>query len=192
MKLIVGLGNPGKEYQGTRHNVGFETIEILARRHQISMARRDFKAVLGEGIISDQRVLLVRPMTYMNASGEAVAALCRFYKLEPTDVIVILDEVALAVGRIRLRFKGSAGGHNGMASVIQFLHTQEVPRIRIGVGAPRPGEMVDHVLSRFRAEEREDIEIGCERAADAVEVALRDGFDLAMNRYNINPQRSAP
>ena len=133
----------------------------------------------------------MRPMTYMNLSGEAVGAMTRFYKIEPTDVWVILDEVALAPGRIRLRFKGSAGGHNGLTSVLTTLHTQEVPRIRIGVGAARPGAMVGHVLGRFRKEEIPLIEEACVRSADAVECALAEGFEMAMNRFNL-PDKPEP
>src|SRR5580704_10386400 len=125
MKLITGLGNPGAEYAGTRHNVGYEVVEILARQHRIAVAKRNFKAVYGEGAIGVERVLLARPMTYMNNSGEAVAALAGYYKLGPEDIVVIVDDLNLPLGRIRLRFKGSAGGQNGMASVIQRLGTQE-------------------------------------------------------------------
>jgi peptidyl-tRNA hydrolase, PTH1 family len=185
MRLIAGLGNPGTEYAGTRHNVGFEVMEILARRHGIAVSKRNFKAVYGEGTIGAERVLLVRPMTFMNLSGEAIAAMARYYKLTPAEVVVVLDEINLPVGRIRLRFKGSAGGQNGMASVIQHLGTQDVPRIRIGVGGARPGNMVGHVLGRFRPEEQLLIEEAYERAADAVECAVTEGFELAMNRYNV-------
>jgi peptidyl-tRNA hydrolase, PTH1 family len=186
MKLIVGLGNPGSEYDGTRHNVGFEVIDLLARRHNISVSKRNFKSVYGEGIIEGEKVLLVRPMTYMNLSGEAVGAIARFYKLEPTDVWVILDEVALPPGRIRLRFKGSAGGHNGMSNIITMLHTQDVPRIRLGVGSAKSGSaMVGHVLGKFRKEESPLIEEAVERSADAIECAIKEGFEMAMNRFNL-------
>jgi PTH1 family peptidyl-tRNA hydrolase len=189
MKLIAGLGNPGAEYAGTRHNAGFEVVELLARRHGIAVNKRNFKAVYGEGTIGGERVLLTRPMTYMNASGEAVAALARYYKLEPSEIIVALDEINLPVGRIRLRYKGSAGGQNGMASVIQHLGTQDVPRIRIGVGGARPGNMVGHVLGRFRPEELPLMQEAYERAADAVECALAEGFEMAMNRFNLAGQK---
>ncbi len=186
MKLIVGLGNPGSEYEGTRHNVGFEVIDLLARRHNIAVSKRNFKGVYGEGSVCGEKVMLMRPMTYMNLSGEAVGAMTRFYKIEPADVWVILDEVALAPGRIRLRFQGSAGGHNGLTSILTTLHTQEVPRIRIGVGAARPGAMVGHVLGRFRKEEIPLIEEAYVRSADAVECALAEGFERAMNRFNLS------
>lgn len=190
MKIVVGLGNPGKQYEGTRHNIGFDVIEVLAKRHGIAVTKRNFRAVFGEGTIGGEKVLLVRPMTYMNLSGEAVSALCRFYKVAPEEVIVILDDVALDVGRLRLRYKGSAGGHNGLSNIIKLLHTEEVPRVRVGVGAPRPGAMVDHVLSRFGAEDRDAVENASERAADAIEYALQEGFDKAMNRFNLSEKPS--
>jgi peptidyl-tRNA hydrolase, PTH1 family len=184
MKLIVGLGNPGTEYEGTRHNVGFEAIKLLAARHGIAVTKRNYRAVYGEGTISGEKVLLVRPMTFMNLSGESVGAICRFYKIPPEDVWVIYDDIALEVGKIRLRFQGSAGGHNGMKSLIQHLGTQEFPRLRIGVGGV-PGErMINHVLGKFRPEERPVIAEACERACDAVEFALSDTFVNAMNRFN--------
>lgn len=185
MKLIVGLGNPGAEYAGTRHNVGFEVIDLLAQRHGIAVTRRSFKSVYGEGQIGGERIILARPMTYMNLSGEAVAALARYYKIDPPDMVMILDEINLPPGRLRLRFKGSAGGQNGLVSVLQHLGTQEVPRLRIGVGAAPPGDRVGHVLSRFRREDLPIMEEAYLRAADAVECAIREGFEMAMNRFNI-------
>ncbi len=189
MKLIVGLGNPGKQYVGTRHNVGFEVIDRLSRRHSIPVRRRAMRAVLGDGLIEGQKVILVKPMTYMNLSGEAVAAISRMYRIPPEDLIVIVDDLALPLGKLRLRYRGSAGGHNGLDSIEFRLRTQDYPRIRIGVGAARPGRMVDHVLGRFRSDEREDVEIALERAADAVETALREGFEKAMNVYNRDDSR---
>lgn len=186
MKLIVGLGNPGAEYEGTRHNVGFDVIDLLARRHNIPVSKRNFKSVYGEGSIGGEKLVLMRPMTFMNLSGEAVGAIVRFYKLEAKDVWIVLDEVALPPGRIRLRYTGSAGGHNGLANIIAALHTPDVPRIRIGVGAARPGAMVGHVLGRFRKEEIPLIEEAVARAADAVECAMVQGFEMAMNRFNVS------
>lgn len=187
MKLIVGLGNPGAEYIGTRHNVGFEVIAVLAQRLGIVVTKRNFKAVYGEGMIGTEKIVLMRPMTYMNLSGEAVSAIAHFYKIETPDIIIILDDIALAVGRLRLRFKGSAGGQNGLDNIIKHLNTQEVPRIRLGVGAAPPGDMRGHVLSKFRKEEFPLIQEAYELAADATECAIREGFDIAMNRFNINP-----
>jgi PTH1 family peptidyl-tRNA hydrolase len=189
MKLIVGLGNPGAAYKGTRHNIGFEVIDLLARRHHIHVGKRRFKSVYGEGNIGSEPVLLVRPMTYMNASGEAVSALARYYKIAPQDMVIILDDVALEPGRLRLRLKGSAGGHNGLENILAHVSTQEVPRIRLGVGAARPGAMIGHVLSPFRREELSLLQEACERAADAVECAVTEGFEMAMNRFNISEKR---
>lgn len=184
IRLITGLGNPGREYEGTRHNVGFAVIGCLATRHGIPMHKRSPRALVGDGVIAGQRVLLVCPQTYMNLSGEAVGAIARRYKLEPPEVLVIVDDVALPIGRIRLRLKGSPGGHNGLESIERHLGSDTYPRIRIGVGAACPGSLVDHVLSRFRPEERVTIREAIERAADAVETALREGFEAAMNRFN--------
>lgn len=184
MKLIVGLGNPGAEYDGTRHNVGFEAIKVLAARHGIAVTKRNYRAVFGEGTIEGERVILARPMTFMNLSGESVGAMTRFYKIAPEDVIVIYDDIALPVGKLRLRFQGSAGGHNGMKSIIQHLGTQDIPRIRIGVGDADTGRLINHVLGKFRAEERPLIAEACERAADAAEYALTDTFVNTMNRFN--------
>jgi PTH1 family peptidyl-tRNA hydrolase len=185
MKLIVGLGNPGAEYAGTRHNVGFEVIHVLAKRHNIAVTKRNFKAVYGEGMIGDEKILLVRPMTFMNLSGEAVSAIARFYKIETPDIFIILDDIALPVGRLRLRFKGSSGGQNGLDNIIRHLNTQEVARIRIGVGGAPPGDMRGHVLSKFRKEEIPVVQEAVELAAEAVECAVKEGFDMAMNRFNV-------
>jgi PTH1 family peptidyl-tRNA hydrolase len=184
MILIVGLGNPGTEYTGTRHNVGFEVIDELADRHGIAVRKRDMKAVMGDGNIEGQRVILAKPMTYMNLSGEAVGAISRMYKLEPADIWVVVDDVAIPPGAIRLRYKGSSGGHNGLKSIQAHLHSEEYPRVRIGVGEPGRADMVDHVLSRFRPDEREIISGAIDLAADAVEFALKESFEKAMNRYN--------
>ncbi len=188
MKLIVGLGNPGAEYAGTRHNVGFEVIDELSRRHSISVAKRQFKAVLGEGTIDGERVILSRPMTYMNLSGDAVAEITRYYKIELSDIIVVLDDVALPIGRLRLRLQGSAGGHNGLANILDRLQSKEIARIRIGVGSPRPGQLVNHVLSRFSSDDVPLIKDAVQLASDSIELAVKSGFELAMNRFNLSPK----
>lgn len=186
MKLIVGLGNPGSEYAGTRHNVGFDAIELLAKKYDIAIQKRNFKAVYGEGEIAGQKVLLARPMTYMNLSGEAVSALLRYYKLEIADMIVLVDDVALPTGKLRLRFKGSSGGQNGLKNIIQHLGTEEFARIRIGVGAAKSsGDLRGHVLSKFRKEELPAVEEALELAVEAIVCALGEGFEMAMNRYNV-------
>ncbi len=192
MKLIIGLGNPGAEYSGTRHNVGFEVVDILSKRHRISVSKRAHKSVLGAGIIGREKVCLARPMTFMNLSGDAVGEICRYYKIEIEDIIVVLDDVAIEPGRVRLRLQGSAGGHNGLANILQRLQTQNIPRIRIGVGSPRPGQLVNHVLSSFEPDELPLIHEACETAADAVELAVQSGFELSMNRYNISAKTTPP
>lgn len=192
MKLIAGLGNPGAEYAGTRHNIGFEVIEELSRRHHIPVTRRNFQSVYGDGQIGGQKVLLVRPMTYMNLSGQAVSAIAHFFKIPPGDILIILDDVALPAGQIRLRTAGSSGGHNGLENILRHLRTQSVPRVRIGIGAPRPGQMVGHVLSRFHPEEEPLIAEAIQRAADAVECILCHGFETAMQRFNTRRERSRP
>src|SRR5579872_2260071 len=192
MKLIVGLGNPGQEYAGTRHNVGFEVIDRIAARQGIAVGKRTMQSVIGDGAIGSHRVMLCRPMTYMNLSGEAVAALSRYYRVPAAEIMVVYDDVALATGQLRLRPKGSAGGHNGMANIIQLLGTDEIPRIRIGVGAARSGRLIGHVLSRFASGERALIDEAVVRASEAVECAVTEGFETAMNRFNVRTEPLAP
>ncbi len=191
MHLIVGLGNPGAEYAGTRHNVGFEVVELLGRRHGIPLRKRALRSVIGDGTIENQRVILARPMTYMNLSGEAVGAIARRYRIPPEDIIVVVDDIALPIGTVRLRLKGSDGGHNGLESIERHLNTREYSRIRIGVGHAHPGRMVDHVLSRFRPDEREPIQNAIERAADSIETALKHDFAVAMNKFNSKGEGAA-
>jgi peptidyl-tRNA hydrolase, PTH1 family len=182
-RIIVGLGNPGGEYQGTRHNVGFVIIDVLSQRHHIQVKSRRGKAMIGEGVIAGQPVILTKPYTFMNLSGQAVADLVRRYHLSPADVLVICDDVNLPLGRLRLRASGSAGGHNGLKSIIQSLQSMEFPRVRIGIGSPR-GEMVDYVLSKFHRNEQPAVQDAVSRAADAVEIILAEGMDRAMNSFN--------
>jgi PTH1 family peptidyl-tRNA hydrolase len=185
-RLIVGLGNPGKDYEGTRHNVGYMAIDILAKRHHIFVKARRNRARVGEGTISDEKMILAKPLTFMNLSGEAVSGLIRRYRLNLEDVIVICDDVNLPVGRLRIRASGSAGGHKGLKSIIHCLGTEDFPRVRIGIGAPDRG-MVDYVLSRFTREERPVIKQAVNRAADAVEAILASGIEQAMNEFNAPP-----
>ncbi len=187
-RLVVGLGNPGDRYRGTRHNVGFEVVDELARRQQVAVGRRQFRALLGEYRFGAVRVILVKPQTYMNMSGEAVSAVAHMYRVEPGHVIVVSDDVALPVGKVRLRLQGSAGGHNGLKSVAQHLGSQGHPRVRIGVGGGGMQELTDHVLGRYTSTERLLVNDAVLWAADAVEVALRDGFEMAMNRFNAEPK----
>ena len=186
MKMIVGLGNPGREYRGTRHNVGFEVIDVLARRNKINVKSRRGKALIGEGDIGAEHVVLVKPSTFMNLSGQAVADIARRCHLKPSDIIVIADDVNLDLGRLRLRAQGSAGGHNGLKSIIYSLCSQEFARVRVGIGSPRR-EMVDFVLSRFSKQEQKIINEAIERAADAVEAIIEEGIEPAMNTFNALP-----
>jgi PTH1 family peptidyl-tRNA hydrolase len=185
LKLIVGLGNPGSRYRGTRHNVGWEVLEHLARRHGICIEEDTGWAEVGRGEIGPHRVVLARPMTYVNASGMAVQDLKRRYRVKAEDILLIVDDLDLPLGRLRVRPKGSAGGHNGLRSVIEALGTDGFPRMRVGIGRPpEGGEAADHVLTRFTADERELLRDAIDRAAQAVEVAITDGLEVAMNRYN--------
>lgn len=185
MKIIVGLGNPGMEYVGTRHNVGFETIDRISEAYDIPLRQQKLKGVYGQGIIHGEKVLLVKPMTYMNLSGECVGAVARFYKVQPKDVIVIYDDINLDVGQLRIREKGSAGGHNGIKSIISHLNSEEFPRIRIGVGMKRIGQdLVNHVLSHFSGEQLEAVAEGMENAVKAAELMVAGQTAKAMNTYN--------
>lgn len=182
--LIVGLGNPGTAYAQTRHNLGFQVVDRLAARHHGAFARSRMLAQVADCRINDQRVLLAKPQTWMNNSGDAVQPLLHWHKIPLERLVVIYDELDLPLGRIRIREKGSAGGHNGVASIIQRLGANGFPRIRIGISRPIGAEQINYVLTPFRREEVETIEVARERAADAVEVILRDGVTAAMNQYN--------
>lgn len=185
MKLVVGLGNPGRQYTGTRHNVGFEVIQRLARRHLAGSPRPQFESLVTELHIDGQKILLVMPQTYMNLSGRAVRRFVDYFQLEPADVLVICDDMNLPTGKLRLRGKGSAGGQKGLADILRALGTQDVPRLRVGIG--RPPQFMDAtawVLGRFGAEEREQIEPALDRAAEAAELWWRHGLAHAMNVVN--------
>ncbi|MCD8371142.1 MAG: aminoacyl-tRNA hydrolase [Clostridiales bacterium] len=185
MYLIAGLGNPSKEYDKTRHNVGFHVIDALADRYGIDVSERKCNGLLGRGRIEEQKVILVKPLTFMNASGECLRAVVDYYRIEPEQVIVIFDDISLEPGQLRIRMKGSAGGHNGVKSIIAHLGTQEFPRIKVGIGAKPPRmDLADYVLSRFSAEEQKRMDEAFGEAAEAVSVMLTDGAERAMNRYN--------
>ena len=186
MKLVVGLGNPGREYERTRHNIGFEVVDELAARIGAEFRRSlRFAAHLADGRVAADAILIAKPTTYMNASGVAVGALAGRKGIQPVDVLVVVDDVDIELGRLRIRAKGSAGGHNGLKSVIAALGTDEFVRVRVGVGRPDGGgEMVDHVLSRFLPGEKELAGQMVKRAADAVETWWRDGLVKAMNSFN--------
>jgi PTH1 family peptidyl-tRNA hydrolase len=182
MKAIVGLGNPGKDYEGTRHNVGFEVIDELARRWHARL--KSWKSIAEVARVSEHDVMLVKPKTYMNLSGQAVRAVTDFYHAEAADLLVIVDEAQLPLGRLRLRISGSAGGHNGLKSVIEHIG-KDFPRLRIGVErGDRASDLSDRVLSRFPPAEREVMDRAITRAADAAEAFVHDGIMVAMNRFN--------
>ncbi len=185
MKLVVGLGNPGPRYQGTRHNVGFDAVDLLAKRHGLEWAAAPRGA---EALIANWRMggtVVAKPLTFMNLSGAAVVPLLQFYKIEIADMLVIVDEVQLETGRIRVRPSGSAGGHNGLKSIIGSLGTDAFPRLRIGVGrGDARRDLADHVLAKFDADERSIIEDAIVRAADACEAFIAEGIEVAMNRFN--------
>jgi PTH1 family peptidyl-tRNA hydrolase len=183
VKLIVGLGNPGTKYEFTRHNVGFRVIDELARRHAISMNAEKFHAWFGWGSIGDEKVVLLKPTTFMNRSGTSVLAAGRFYRLELADLLVVTDDVALETGRLRMRAKGSAGGHNGLADVITRIGSDEFCRLRFGVGQPL-GSQVDYVLGRFHEDEEAAIAPSIQKAADACEHWLSNGPTATMNEFN--------
>lgn len=184
--LLVCLGNPGDKYKGTRHNVGFLVADEVAARQNAPIQRLKFKALTNVMTISGEKVLVMKPITYMNLSGESVRQALDFYKVPPEHVLVISDDTALAVGRLRIRTGGSAGGHNGLKSIIQHMGTDQFPRIRLGVGEkPHPDyDMADWVLGKFVGEDKKTIDATVKRAADAIECMIKDGPDRAMNQFN--------
>lgn len=186
MYLIVGLGNPGKEYEKTRHNAGFDTIDELVEQFRIAQSGVKFKAMYGKGIIGGKKAILAKPLTFMNLSGEAVRGLVDYFKIDvKEELIVIYDDIDLDPGHVRIRAKGSAGGHNGMKNIVKILGTQEFARVRIGVGAkPRGWDLADYVLSRFSEEERKLVDESIERSCKAVACILEEGVEAAMNQYN--------
>lgn len=184
MKLVVGLGNPGSRYRLTRHNLGFMVVDALADRWQVSVGGKRHNAELGTGAFASERVLLAKPQTFMNASGEAVAKLRRLYRLDPSDVLAVYDDLDLPLGRVRLRGEGGAGGHNGVASLIAVLG-KGFPRLRIGIGRPPGGaDPVEFVLEPFTPAESESVRSAVARAADGVESWLQDGLERTMNALN--------
>lgn len=185
MYIIVGLGNPTNKYDGTRHNVGFDCIDRLATEYSIAMDFVKHKAVCGTGYINGQKVILAKPQTYMNLSGESVRELSNYYKVSNEEIIIIYDDISLDVGKIRIRKKGSAGGHNGIKSIIQQIGTQEFPRIKVGVGnKPKEWDLADYVLGRFSKEDREMIDVTTKEVAKACEIMITDSIDAAMNQFN--------
>ncbi len=189
MYIIVGLGNPKTEYANTRHNIGFDVIDKLAGQENIDVSLRRHRAVIGKGTVAGQKCILAQPQTYMNLSGESVRELIDYYKAdETTELIVVSDDVSLPLGQIRIRKKGSAGGHNGLKNIIACIGHDSFIRVKIGVGEKPAGwDMIDHVLGHFSAEEREVMDEAAGHAADAIRTIITDGADMAMNRFNNRP-----
>lgn len=184
--MIVGLGNPGRQYESTRHNTGFICIDVIAEKYNIKINKLKFKSLLGEGRIEGKRCLFLKPQTFMNLSGEAVRDAAEFYKIPPERIIVIFDDISLDPGKLRIRRKGSDGGHNGMKNIIYHLKSNEFPRVKVGVGAkPNPEyDLADWVLSRFTKKEAEEIKKAAENTLGAVEIMVTGDIDKAMSRYN--------
>ena len=192
MKIMVGLGNPGAEYAHTKHNVGFMLVDALAERIGIDTWQEKFNALIAVGRIDAQKLLLVKPLTYMNESGRAVGPLLDWYKLAPEDLIVAHDDMDIAAGTIRLRRKGSAGGHNGIKSLLAHIGSEDFSRVRIGIGRPLPGwTVVRHVLAPFPADDATKIQAAISYLLPAVECIVTDGIDMAMNRYNPRKKKAA-
>ena len=183
MFLIVGLGNPGKEYEGTRHNIGFEAVDYIADKYNIELNRIKFKGIFGEGMINGKKVILLKPTTYMNLSGESIREVVNFYKISNEEIIVIYDDISLEVGRLRIREKGSHGGHNGIKSIIANLSSDVFPRVKIGVGGPK-GDLVSHVLGKFSNSEIEILRESIMATSEAVTTILSKDTKEAMNKFN--------
>ncbi|HEK4703182.1 TPA: aminoacyl-tRNA hydrolase [Clostridioides difficile] len=185
MYVVVGLGNPGKKYEKTRHNVGFDVIDILAKEYNISVTKIKHKALIGEGRVGTEKVLLVKPQTYMNLSGETLIDIYKYYKIDLSNIVVVYDDIDLEVGKIRIRKKGSGGTHNGMKSITKCLGSNDFPRVRVGVSKPEVGQdLADFVLSRFRKEESDNINEALEKATYAIDSIIRENIDMSMNKYN--------
>ena len=183
MFLIVGLGNPGIKYENTRHNIGFKVIDNIAKEYNIEINRQKFKGVYGEGFINGEKVILLKPTTYMNLSGESIREVVDFYKLTCEDIVVIYDDISLDVGRLRIREKGSAGGHNGIKSIIAHLGTDVFPRIKVGVGQPNV-DLVNYVLGKFTDEEMEVLSESIDASTKAVSEIIKYDVNTAMNKFN--------
>ena len=185
MKMIAGLGNPGKKYENQRHNLGFMVIDSIADSHQIDINEKKFKADFGKGSLNGESVILVKPQTFMNLSGEAINQLARYFKIDVEDVIVIADDLNIDFGRIRIRKKGSDGGHNGLKSISQCLGSQEFPRVRVGIGLPKEAyDVSNFVLSQFKAEEKEELDKLVKRSAEATVTIVTQSIDEGMQQFN--------
>lgn len=191
MYVIAGLGNPGKDYEKTRHNMGFMVIDRLAEKRDIPVKRLKHRALVGDGRIGGKRVLLVKPQTYMNNSGQSLGEICRYYHVEPEELIVIYDDMDLPTGSIRIRKKGGPGTHNGMKSVVSHVGSEDFPRIRIGIGGASSDQWRDFVLDAVSREDAQKLADALDRAADAIVTILEDGIDIAMNRWNEKKPKKA-
>ena len=192
MFIIAGLGNPDEKYQGTRHNVGFDVVDRLAEKYQIAVDTKKHRALIGKGVIEGQKVLLAKPQTYMNLSGESIRSLVEYYKIDPEEeLLVIYDDISLEPGVLRLRTKGSAGGHNGMKSIIKHLGGDTFPRIRVGIGGEKhPGQdLADYVLGHFKDDEKELLSDALDKAEKAAELFAQDEFSEAMNKYSVGKKK---
>ena len=185
MYLIVGLGNPEKEYAGTRHNMGFDVVNELSKEYNISVEKSKFKGLYGSGVIEKEKVILLKPQTFMNLSGESIREIMDFYRISPNEIIVIYDDLDIEIGNIRIRKSGSAGTHNGMKSTIQHLNTKEFYRIRVGIGNPNEKiDMINYVIGKVSKEEYANLQKGILKAKEAVVEIIKNGIDKAMNKYN--------
>lgn len=189
MKIIAGLGNPGRKYETTKHNVGFMTLDVLADKLGIDVGREKFRALIGEGRIGSEKVILVKPQTYMNLSGESIREIMSYYKLPAEDLIVIYDDVDIPLGTLRIRSKGSAGTHNGMRSVVYQLQDDGFPRVRVGIGSDKEGNLVNYVISGFSGDDREKMRDAITKAADATECIVTEGVSAAMNKFNTKKKK---
>ena len=186
MLIIAGLGNPGKEYENTRHNAGFMVMDALAEKIGADISEKKHKALCGKGVIGGEKVILMKPQTYMNSSGESIRAAADYYKVDPEDILIVYDDISLAPGQLRIRAKGSAGGHNGLKSIIYRLNSDTFPRVKMGVGAPKHEDydLADFVLGRFTKEEIPVMEDAIVKAEKAVAEIIKNGVQSAMNKYN--------
>jgi PTH1 family peptidyl-tRNA hydrolase len=192
MKLIVGLGNPGAEYERTRHNVGWQAVEAFARKFRIDITRHEKNALTGTGRVAGGSVLVAKPLTYMNLSGDAVRLLMNAYAESPQDLMVVYDDIDLPLGRLRIRPNGSSGTHNGMRSIISEIKTENFPRLRIGIGSAEQGRLRDYVLDAFTADEQPVVDRAVERAVDALVLFARGDLKRAMNQFNKDPEAAPP
>ena len=189
MKVIVGLGNPGKEYENTQHNIGFLTLDLISERLGIDIKQIKHKALTGEGFVKGQKLMLVKPQTYMNLSGQSVREIMQYYKVDPEDLIVIYDDLDIPIGSLRLRAKGSAGTHNGMKSIVYDIQDDGFPRVRVGIGGERKGNLANYVISGFNKDDISTMEAAVEKAADAVQCWIDEGINSAMNKFNTKKKK---